>query len=101
MQDFVNIVKPYENALFTIPINKKFSFCKLNRLYAYEIGFTYARLCGTYFRCVHLLREYSYSDYDASLLDLQRKDQEKKLREFNKTFNKKRLRNASWQLDVL
>lgn len=100
MDEFVNTVKPYKDALFTIPINKKFSFCKLNKLYAHEIGYSYAKLCSTYFKCVYLLRMYSLSSYDTALLDLQRKEQEQKLCEFNKTFNKKRLRNCAWKIDI-
>ena len=100
MDSFVNTVAPYKDALFTIPINKQFSFCKLNKLYAHEIGYSYAKLCSTYFRCAYMLRMYSLSSYDSDVLDIQRRNQEKKLQEFNKTFNKKRLRNCAWRLDV-
>lgn len=100
MDNFVGLVGPYKDSLFTIPINKEFSFCKLNKLYSYEVGYSYAKFCSTYFKCLYLLRQYSLSADDSRILDLQRKNQEKKLQEFNKTFNKKRLRNSRLKIDI-
>lgn len=90
---FYNIFKSYEAILFHLPISKDYTFECPTRTFSDYISPIYSVLRNTYNRCAFLV---SIDDMDSTQLRIYNEwktSATAKLREFYKTFDKKRLRN--------
>lgn len=92
ISDYLQVIQPYENALFHIYQNKDYSFFLLTRSYRRTLPLVYNILATSFARCAYLYRDYSYTDDERRILVQNEEVRQAKIRQFSSTFDKKRMR---------
>ena len=92
ISDYLQVIQPYENAIFHIYQNKDYSFFLLTRSYRRTLPLVYNILATAYARCSYLYREFTYTDDERRLLAQNEKIRQAKIAEFSQNFDKKRIR---------
>ncbi len=92
ISDYLQVIQPYENAIFHIYQNKDYSFFLLTRSYRRTLPLVYNILATAYARCSYLYRDFNYSADERRLLVQNEKIRQAKIVEFSQNFDKKRMR---------
>ena len=92
ISDYLQVIQPYENAIFHIYQNKDYSFFLLTRSYRRTLPLVYNILATAYARCSYLYRDFNYSLDERRLLAQNEEIRQAKIRQFSANFDKKCMR---------
>lgn len=92
ISEYLQVIQPYENAIFHIYQNKDYSFFLLTRSYRRSLPLVYNILATSFARCAYLYRDFNYSADERRLLAQNEEIRQAKIRQFSANFDKKRMR---------
>ena len=92
ISEYLDVIHPYENAIFHIYQNKDYSFFLLTRSYRRTLPLIYNILATAFARCSYLYRDFNYTDDERRILAQNEEVRQAKIRQFSANFDKKRMR---------